>query len=233
MKTYQKDRFALDSFEDRYISAMRARMGLELFLHAEMNTIEELVQKEENRIRSEQAKQQHKVETKVREKSIADRVLEENRLRIAKYPRLTIHEEASEDLERLFGAIGVVDRQFWADLERIMRSAYTSLIMSPRGRLEEQLLKLCASSDNLPPRLSRYSSLFNWFPRNYPEIDKEANKCILDAAFFLYDLEDTLKEIDSAEHLSTAERQKVVTIREYVHNVISDFRLKEFRHLQR
>ena len=53
MLNFQKDREALDSFEDRYISAMRARMGLDLFLHAERTVVEELIQKEEKKTRDE------------------------------------------------------------------------------------------------------------------------------------------------------------------------------------
>ena len=234
MARYRKDRSALDWFEDRYISALRARMGMETFLHAEMNVIEELVLKEEDRIKSETAKIQKATEIRVKTRTIADKVIEENRERILKYPRLTIHAEASEDVERLYGALGVVEREFWSDLEHTMRRAYTSIVLSPRARLEQQILRLCsANGKELPPRLNRYNAMFTRFPRNYNEIDKEAKNCILEAAFFLADLGDTLKEIDKVEMLPITERQKVATVMEYVHNVLNDFRLKDFKNLPR
>ena len=43
MVQFLKGRTALDSFEDRYIQAMRARLDLALFLHAEMTVVEELI----------------------------------------------------------------------------------------------------------------------------------------------------------------------------------------------
>jgi hypothetical protein len=233
MVTYQKDRSALDSFEDRYISVLRARMSLELFLHAEMTAVEEIIQKEEERVRAEAEKKRTVVRNRVERQSIADRVMEENRQRILKYPRLAIHEDASEEVERLFGALGTIEREFWSDLQRLMRSHYTSLILSPRARIEEQLQKLCGPGASIPPRLGRYQSMFSWFPRKFTEIEKEAKKCMLEAAFFLHDLSDTLKDIASADDLSESNRRKVATMWDYVHNVLNDFRLKEFRNVQR
>ena len=40
MVQFEKERSALDAFEERYIQAMRARLELALFLHAEMTVIE-------------------------------------------------------------------------------------------------------------------------------------------------------------------------------------------------
>ncbi len=234
MVTYEMPREALDFFEDRYISAMRARMGLETFLHAEVAAVEALIRKEQGKIDSEKNREETAIQEQVKRQSIAERVLAENLERIAKYPRVLIHEEASEDVERLFGALGTVEREFWTDLERLFKKAYTSMMMSPRGRLEEQLRKLCeVGPDGIPPRLSRYQSLLGWFPRNYGDIDKESKKCLVDAAFFLHDLIETLKEVEASEELSIPERQKVEVMKQYVHNVLDDFRLREFKNLRR
>lgn len=234
MVRFQKDRSALDSFEDRYIGAMRVRMDLALFLHAEKTAIEELIDNEEKRILASSQRESEKKQQARQQQSIADRVLEENLKRIAHYPRLLIHTDASEEVERLFGGLGTFERELWADLERLLRRAYTSMIMSPRARVEEQVLKLCVVGANgVPPRASRYQSLFERFPRNYFEIEKEGKKCMLDAAFFLHDLSDILKEVGQAEDLTAAERQKVASMAEYVHTMLEDFRLKEFKNLQR
>ena len=234
MVTFQKDRHALDSFEERYLSALRVRMELTLFLHAEINSVEELIQTEEKRRQDEAEREQQKTQVQIERKSIADRVFEENLQKIQKYPRMEIHQEAVEDIERLFGALGGIERELWRDLETLIRKTYTSATVSPRARLAEQLLKLCSpTSMSIPPRLSRYQSLFDWFPRKYTEIEKEEKKCILEAAFFLHDLAGTLKEISSSEGLSPQDKQKVETMIEYVHTVINDFRLKDFKQLHR
>ncbi len=234
MVMYQKDRHALDSFEERYIGALRARMELALFLHAEMNVVEELIKTEGERRRKDAERIETAKKSQARRQSIAERVMEENRRRIANYPRIEIHPDASEEIERLFGALGAIEREFWPDLERLIRRTYTSAMISPRARLEEQLMRLCSSSSGeLPSRTSRYRSMFDRFPRNYTEIDKEEKKCILDAAFFLHDLSDTIKEAGESDVLSANDRQQVDAMAEYVHNVITDFRLKDFKHLQR
>ena len=234
MLNFQKDREALDSFEDRYISAMRARMGLDLFLHAERTVVEELIQKEEKKTRDESERLNTVKQESEQRQSVADRVLAENQQRIAKYPTLPIHDEASDEIERLFGALGTIEREFWTDLEALFRRAYTSAMMSPRSRLEEQLRVLCETGpDGIPPRLSRYQALFGWFPRKYAEIDKEAKKCMLEAAFLLNNLMETFREIEKAEDLTLSERQKVENMKQYVTYVIEDFRLKDLTNLKR
>ena len=112
----------------------------------------------------------------------------------------------------------------------MIRKAYTSAMVSPRAAMESRLFQLCRpGADGVPPRLTRYRSLFERFPRNYREIDTEEKKCILDAAHFLHQITDTVKEMTSAEKLAASERQKLEQMREYVKDVIADFRLKDFR----
>jgi hypothetical protein len=234
MVRYQKPRNALNDFEERYISVLRVRMDLALFLHAEKEAVEQLIDKEEQRIKSEAESVEKKNLEHKKEQDFADRVIAENMNRIQKYPRLSVHDEASEEVERLFGTLATIDKDFWPVLEVLIRKTYVSILISPRQRLEERLLALCGTGrTELPPRLSRYRSLFDWFPRNYLEIDKESKKCILDGAFFLHDFHDTLKEIRASEGLSVAERVSVEKMIEYVHIVIQDFRLKDFKSTRR
>ncbi len=230
MVQFTKDRSALDSFEERYIQAMRARLDLTLFLHAEKTVVEELIEKEQKRINSEQQKTLQEQERKEKSKSFADKIMAENKKRIAKYPPLQIHPEASEDVERLYGCLRTFEREYWPELEKYMRSAYTSNMLSPRMQLEERVITLCrATAEGVPSRLARYKSLFDWFPRNAREIEKEGNKCILDAAFFLHTIIDVLKEMKDSGNLSRAEIDNVDTMMGYVHTLLDDFRLKDFK----
>ncbi len=230
MVMYQKPRNALDAFEERYLSVLRARMELSLFLHAEKNVIEQLIQKEEDRRRKDEEEAEKKKQSRAQQQSVADRVMEKHRQQIEKYPRIKIHDDAAEEIERLFGALGALEREYWNDLERLIRKTFPNALVSPRQRVEEQMLRLCgAGFSDVPPRLSRYRSLFDWFPRNYREIEKEGNKCILESAFFLHDLLDVGTKIAKSEELNAEELARVEKMLEYVHTVIDDFRLKDFK----
>ena len=209
-------------------------MDLALFLHAEQNVVEQLITQEDERIVKEQQRQQAQSKEKVEKLSATDKIIEELKQRIGKYPKLFINNDASNEVSRLFGALGVIDREFWADLEKYLRKTYASLYSNPRGRIEEKILQLCRpGTDNVPSRLIRYAHLFSRFPRNYLEIEKEEKRSILDSAFFLFDLQDVLKAVRSGETLSVSEIMFVEKIEAYVGEIIQDFRLKEFKSLNR
>jgi hypothetical protein len=234
MVQFQKERSALDAFEERYIQAMRARLELALFLHAEMTVIEELIKNEQDQINAEQEKSFRQKKQKEQSQSLADRVLEENRRRIAKYPPMPIHDDASEEIERLFGCLNTFEREFWPDVEKYMRAAYTSSVLSPRMRLEEKIIALCRpTAGGFPPRLSRYRTLFDWVPRNSLEIEKEGKKCLLDVAFFLHDMSDVIMEMKKSGNLQSFELENVDKLLGYVHTVLDDFRLKDFKIIPR
>jgi hypothetical protein len=234
MTRFGKPRDALDAFEDRYIDALRVRMDLALFLHAEHNVAEQLMTQEHERIEKDKQKQQALSKEKVEKLSATDKIIEEQTQRIGKYPKLFINNDASNEVSRLFGALGAIDREFWADLEKYLRKTYASLYSNPRGRIEEKILQLCRpGTDNIPSRLIRYAHLFSRFPRDYLEIEKEEKRSILDSAFFLFDLLDVLKEVKSGELLSVSEIMAVEKMEAYVNGIIQDFRLKEFKSLNR
>jgi hypothetical protein len=234
MVQFIKDRTALDAFEDRYIDVMRARMHLALFLHAEMTVVEDLIRKEQDLINEEQQRVISTRKKREKQKSLADRVFAEHKKRIAKYPPLQVHNEASEEIERLFGCMNTVEREIWPEVEKLMRQSYTSLVTSPRSRLEERIITLCRpATGGVPPRLSRYQTLFSWTPRNAMEIEKEAKKCLLDVAFFLHDLADVLKEMRGSPNLQSRDKEMVDKLSIYVHTLLDDFRLKDFKTLPR
>ena len=234
MTRFGKPRDALDAFEDRYIDSLRVRMDLALFLHAERNVVDQLIAQEDERLEKERQKQQAQSKEKVEKLSATDKIIEELKQRIGKYPKLFINNDASNEVSRLFGALGVIDREFWTDLEKYLRKTYVSLYSNPRGRIEEKILQLCRPGvDNIPPRLIRYTHLFDRFPRDYLEIEKEEKRSILDSAFFLFDLQDVLKKVKSGEMLSVSEIMAVEKMEVYVDDIIQDFRLKEFKSLNR
>lgn len=234
MTRFDKPRDVLDSFEDRYIETLKARMDLSLFLHAEQNVVEQLIAKEEERIETEKRKKEAENREEIDKRSATDRIIEELKQRIGKYPKLFINNDASDEVSRLFGALAVIDREFWTDLERYLRKTYASIHLNPRGRIEEKIIQLCRPGvDEIPPRLTRYENLFNRFPRNYLEIEKEEKRSILDSAFFLFDLQDVLKEVRGADTMKVSEIANVEKMEIYVNDIIQDFRLKEFKSLNK
>ena len=230
---YKKDPSPAGSFEDRYIQAMRQRVDMELFLHAELSAIEDLIKLEETRAAAAENRTTKYREKKEQKQDFADRVLEEYRRRIAKYPSLEIHIDASEEVEKLYGTLGTFERQLWPDLGRFIRKAYPSAVNNPRARLEEQILTLCSSvHGGVPTHVARYKSLHEWSNPDSPEIVKEERKVLLDAAFFLFDLLDVFSEMLRTDNLEPWERENVEKMNQYVHTVVTDFRLKEFRSLR-
>ena len=101
-------------------------------------------------------------------------------------------------------------------------------------RLEEKIIALCRpAAGGLPPRLSRYRALFDYAPRNYLEIEKEGKKCLLDAAFFLHDISDVLVEMKKSGNLQNLELENIEKLVTYVHTLLDDFRLKDFKNTAR
>ena len=230
---FTKGTHALRAFEDRYIQALRRRMDMATFLHVEMTVVEDLIKTEKEKLIKAANREIKTKEKQEEKKDFADRVIEENRRRIAKYPPIHIHKHASEDVERLYGTLSAISSQFWADIESFIRKSYPSAINNPRRRLEERILALCDTMHGgLPTRVSRYKSLFDWKAPDSPEIVKEERKVLLDAAFFLYDLTDVFAEMLNSPNLEPWEHESVEKMRRYVHTVIEDFRMREFRSLR-
>ncbi len=234
MVEFLKGRHTLDAFENRYIEVMRARLDIAMFLHAEMTAIEELIKAEKERTARERQRA-HQIETSQKESlSFADRIIAEHRQRIAKYPPIQIHTDASDELERLYGCLSTIEREIWPGVEKLMRVAYTSIVLSPRAQLEERIVTLCRSSaSGACPRLLRYQTLFDWLPRSVNEIEKEEKKCLLDAAFFLHDLSGALAEMRKSSNLESWDKENVDKMLGYVHNLVDDFRLKDLKTLPR
>src|SRR5512142_2133794 len=73
------------AFEDRYLQALRARVDISAFLLAELSAGGEMEGREPRQ-------------------GFADRVLEEQRARILKYPLVDFHPDVREEVRRLVGA---------------------------------------------------------------------------------------------------------------------------------
>ncbi len=80
---YTKPPSIKDDFEFRYAQAKRIHADIPSFLHAEISVLNELVQREEQKKRQKPAKTEKK-----KGPDFADRIMEQHRQQIEKYPDL-------------------------------------------------------------------------------------------------------------------------------------------------
>lgn len=229
---YTKSPKIRQQFEDRYYQALRANIRLDRFILEEKRAIDDMVAREEERIREEQREKARKAKDRVNSSraGFADRVLEELRQKIAHYPEIDVHQDSNPEIRKLFGAIKRFDAQDWPEMNSLFRKVYPVFASGPRIALENKLFNfLPTSSGDVPPRLARYETLLNQFPRNYRAIDSEEKNCILEVAFFLHDVNDELKAMLDSPALDQKEKSLVEKIKISVQSMINDFRLRDLK----
>lgn len=233
---YMKGIKVKNDFEERYLHALRHRMDLSAFVRTEREVIRDMAKREEERIQLQYRKAQRqgaRLRTSKAEdskESFADRILAENRERIEKYPDLSIHEDASFELKKLFGTLNQLDREYWPLFERVLKGMYPSLYSGPRVLIESRMIELCRpSTSGVPPRLMSYQTELSKFPRSYTAIDREEKQCILSAAFLLHLISSECEKVLSAQDIKPDERADVEKVSAFVHTVIEDFRLKDLK----
>jgi hypothetical protein len=222
---YFKPRTLKEAFEERYIRALRAGVDISSFLMAEISAIEELIDREEKRVAMEPAKPDPE------KQSIADRVLEENRKRIIKYPDIPFHKDASEETRRLLGALNSLLRDRWQRIGDALQDTMYSMNSSEMLNLDSQLHYLASTDkDELPQFLIRLVAQLRKFPRNYALIDRDEKEYILEAAFFLNDLFIVLERVKRVYTDISAEAKRIIEDNlAHVWEIVSDFRVRDFK----
>jgi hypothetical protein len=219
-----------EAFERRYIGALRAGVDVSAFLLAEISAIEELVQREEQKVIAGPARPAAK-----KGPSIADKVVEENQRRIGKYPAAEFNLDAGEEVRRLAGALSTLERERWPELSTALKDTMYSMNSSEMLSLDTQLRFLAAGSrEEVPQALGRLVTLLGSFPRNYAVIDREEKQYVLEAAFFLNDLFEALERVKRVYTDLPAESRRVIEdcmVR--IWEIISDFRLKDLKRKRR
>ena len=227
---YFKPKALREAFEDRYIRALRSGTDISSFLLAEISAIEELIGREEQRVMAGPARP-----AGPKEPSFADKVLEENRRRVTKYPDVAFHADAGEEVRRLVGALSTLLQEKWPDLSTALKDTMYAMTSSEMLSLDSQLRFLAPTArEETPQFLSRLVTQLRKFPRNYPAIEREEKEYILEAAFFLNDLFQVLERVKRV-YTELGERQKKIIEdgMAYLWGVIGDFRLKDFKRKKR
>jgi hypothetical protein len=221
---YFKPKTLREAFEDRYIKALRKQVDISSFLLAEISAIEELTKREEERVASPQPLAEAHVD-------IADKVIEENRKRIEKYPDVPFHKDAGPEVRKLLGALNVIADEHWHALNIALRNTAYSMTSVEMLGLDSRLRYLASvDKDGIPQFLIRYVSQLKKFPRNYALLEREEKEYILEAAFFLNDLIVILERVKRVyKDIGEEDLQVLDAASTYVWEIITDFRLKEFR----
>lgn len=226
--TFTKPFRLKNQFEDRYFEARKSRIDLTRFVLAELEVIRQLKKREEEKIVEAEEKRFKKRSKPKPTISIADRVLEQNRKQIEKYPDLPMDERASFEVKKLFGALNVFEKEFWPPLEKMLRHIYPSYYANPRVDLEPRIYALCPGAGSAPPIISRYEALLLRIPRSLNDLEWEEKRLVLEAAFLLHALVGVIEHLP-LEDCTDEERAIVEKTREYVHILITDFRLKDLK----
>lgn len=227
---YFKPRSLREAFETRYIRALRAGVDVSSFLLAEISAIEELTSREEQRIQAGPVRPAAE-----KEPSFADKVLEENRRRIAPYPDVVFHNDASEEVRRLVGALSSLASDRWGDLGMALRDTMYAMNSSEMLTLDSQLHYLSTADKEEPPAfMARLMSQLRRFPRNHAAVEREEKEYILEAAFFLNDLFVVLERVKRVyTEMGPEEKRVLEETLAYVWGVITDFRLKDLKRRKR
>jgi hypothetical protein len=220
---YFKPKSLREAFEERYLRSLRASVDISSFLLAEIGAIEELIRREEERIVLPPPGEPRQ--------DIADKVIEENRQRIAKYQAAAFHPDASEESRRLLGALQQLADEHWPALTSALRETASNMNSLEMLGLDSQLRYLATPGrDGVPPFLVRYTGQLKRFPRNYAAIDREDKEFILESAFFLNDLVSILERVRRVyKDLDTPAKQALGAAVAFTWNVIVDFRLKDLK----
>jgi hypothetical protein len=227
---YFKPKSLRAAFETRYIKALRAKVDVSSFLLAEISAIQELISREEQRIQMEPARPAAE-----REPSFAEKVLDENRARIAAYKDVSFHPDAGEDVRRLAGALFALSGERWQDLGLALQDTMYAMSSSEMLSLDSQLRYLSPPEGRETPHsLGRLMVELKKFPRNYQAIDREEKEYILECAFFLHDLFVVLERVNRVyTEMLPARRRIVEDALGHVWSIISDFRLKDLKRKRR
>lgn len=225
-----KPRSLREAFEGRYIKALRAGIDISSFLIAEISAIEELIAREEQRVMAGPPRASAE-----KELSFADKILEENRKRIEKYPDVQFHNDAGEEVRRLVGALSGLEKDHWPDLSTALRDTMYAMSSAEMLALDSQLRFLASTNrEEIPQFLTRLVAQLGKFPRNYAAIDREEKEYILEAGFFLNDLFTVLERVQRVYTEMGAQEKRILEEKKgIIWEIINDFRLKDFKRRRR
>ena len=232
---YMKPKIIKDSFEDRYIGALRARVDMGNFIYTEILVVSNLLKIEKEKQHQLELKRDKRLKNAKdpnidKKRSIADRVFEANRDKIRKYQGIGLDDSDAFEINKLYGAVKFFEVNYWPFMEKILRRIYPSRYSGPRVSMENRLFEITITGpDGFPPGLIKLRTMLNRLPREYSSLERETQRCILDVSFLLHDIFDELPTFNEEGILVKDEIKPLEETVEYVHTVLDDFRLMDLK----
>ena len=232
---FMKPKIIKNSFEDRYISALRARVDMGNFIYTEILVVNKLIKDEKEKQQKSQFRRYNKLLAAKNRKdnqnlSIADRIFDENRDRIRKYQGIGLDDTDAFEINKLYGAMKFFESSYWPLIEKILRRIYPSRYSGPRMNMESRLFEITITGpDGFPPGLIKLRTMLGRSPREYSSLQRETQRCMLDISFLLHDIYDELLSFFEEGVLVLGEKKAVEETLKYVHTVLDDFRLMDLK----
>jgi hypothetical protein len=222
---YMKPPSVKEDFEFRYAQVRRINADISSFLHAEISALKELIQREEQRLLQKTAPRK-----KEKGPDFADRIMEQHRKQIEKYPDLELPANASFEIRKLFGMLKAFDAEYWTDVLKLMREIKAVVGYGARTRLEALEADLCVPLRNtVPAALHRYCLLVDSPDPDWYAVEKEQKNCILAAAFFLHRAVNICEAGLKMGELEEEMQKRVENVLIFLHSVLTDFRLRDLK----
>jgi hypothetical protein len=131
-ETYGSRVFNLKAFEERYKDALRSKLNLKAFLHAEIMVIEEL----KKRVEGEKSREPRKPGYS----EIADGIIEKNLQKVKKYRSIDFHPDAEIETKHLLGASTDFYDKIWGRAARVLKSLRVKGLEDTLAKLENDFI---------------------------------------------------------------------------------------------
>ena len=221
-----------EAFLDRYFDALRAKLDMAYFLHAEMTAVKEIFKRETDKAEAHQKAKAERENRRHKKSSVgfADRIIEEHKKKIEKYPELNFHPDASPEIKKMAGILKRFEEDYWPAIDDLLRRTSTTLYSNSRLALEKSVYELATSSVGSPSnRLSVYQMVLGRFPRDYRAVEREGQLYLLTSAHFLHNLLTEVNKMKTNGNLEGDEMIFIENASKFVHTVIEDFRLMDLK----
>jgi hypothetical protein len=220
---YDPKLFNLRGFEERYRKALRNKLNLNAFLHAEITVFEELKKKVEVKLSPQQKKPTYS--------EIADKIIEKNLEKIKKYRQIDFYPDAEEETKYLLGCVTDFYNKFWGNIHKLLKITRLKRITDFLNKLENDFSYYVVPMRGLYSRaVDDYTLILS---RKNPRDSEKASVNFIKYGGIL--LNNCLKVInDGLNFLAGAPEYKGKSIelqryREILIRIIDDFRLSDIR----
>lgn len=208
-----------DEFELRYISALRQRMNMEMFIKQENESLDILFKSTKAPVVQSSGEKEE-----VREQSV-ERILNDLKEKIAGYPVLPgLHQNTMEEVARLYGTMFSFYNSEWPALYAYLKKR---LAIEHCLELDTQLGRMIPGGREAVPRvLEKYQQLLRHPGAVNRDISREARGAINLPAVWLNEiLENVRKNWKDADDSN----EELLRILKYMDQIVQDFRLKNLK----